>query len=68
MMGLAAAVVLIRAHFLIIFFLDLIREELGESGADCGRFRQQFYVACGQDAELNRNDNFLFASDTKLRR
>lgn len=33
-MVMVAAVIAVRAHLRIIFFLDLIREKLGEGGAD----------------------------------
>ena len=49
----------------VIVFLELIREQLREAGADLRRVGADLDKSRGQDAELYRNDDFLFAVDAE---
>lgn len=57
----AAAVICIsRDIFLFVVSVELIREELREGSAYLRRVRADFHETCGENAELNRNNDLLF--------
>ena len=43
---------------------DLVREKRREGGADSVLLHRSLGVSCGEDAELNRHDDFFLASHT----